>query len=261
MDVPRGACDCHVHVFGPAARYPLAPDRAYTPPEASLEDLLRTEEALGMERMVVVQPSVYGTDNTCMLDALEALGSRARGVAGVDELSSLDDLHAAGVRGVRVNLQTGNLRDPQLVAKAAARVGMLGWHVQAFARIAILKDLKPLPTTLVIDHFGLPRDQSDCEYLVRLIRTQDVYVKLSGPQRLPMEPGPLVQALVAAAPERCVWGSDWPHPVSAARNPKAVQPFDEVDDVAALARLREWIPDEKVLRKILVDNPVRLYEF
>ena len=261
MNVPRGACDCHVHVFGPAARYPLAPDRAYTPPEASLEDLLRAQEKLGMQRMVVVQPSVYGADNSCMLDALTALGRRARGVAVVDEFSVLEDLHAAGVRGVRVNLQTGNLRDPQLVARAAARVGLLGWHVQAFARIAILKVLKPLPTTLVIDHFGLPRDQADCEYLVRLIRTQDVYVKLSSPQRLPMDPGPLVQALVAAAPERCVWGSDWPHPVSGAHNPKAVQPFDEVDDVAALERLQEWIPDEKVLRKILVDNPVRLYEF
>ena len=133
--------------------------------------------------------------------------------------------------------------------------------MQTFARIAILKELKPLPTTLVIDHMGLPRDPSDCEHLVRLIRTQDVYVKLSAPHRLPMDAGPLVQALVAAAPERCVWGSDWPHPVSAAHNPKAVQPFDDIDDVAALERLREWIPDQKVLRKILVDNPVRLYEF
>ena len=261
MNVPPGACDCHVHVFGPATRYPLAPDRAYTPPEASLEDLLAIEEKLGMRRMVLVQPSVYGADNSCMLDALKALGSRARGVAVVDEFSDLEELHVAGVRGVRVNLQTGNLRDPQLVAKAAARVGLLGWHVQAFARIAILKELKPLPTTLVIDHMGLPRDPSDCEYLVRLIRSQDVYVKLSAPHRLSMDAGPLVQALVAAAPERCVWGSDWPHPVSAAHNPKAVQPFDDIDDVAALVRLREWIPDEKVLRKILVDNPVRLYEF
>lgn len=261
MNVPAGACDCHVHVFGPATRYPLAPDRAYTPPEASLEDLLAMEEKLGVQRMVLVQPSVYGADNSCMLDALTALGRRARGVAVVDEFADLDDLHVAGVRGVRVNLQTGNLRDPQLVAKAAARVGLLGWHVQAFARIAILKDLKPLPTTLVLDHFGLPRDQSDCEYLVRLIRTQDIYVKLSAPHRLPMDAGPLVQALVAAAPERCVWGSDWPHPVSAAHNPKAVQPFDAIDDVAALERLRGWIPDDKVLRKILVDNAVRLYEF
>lgn len=261
MNVPPGACDCHVHVFGPAARYPLAPDRAYTPPEASLEDLLRTEEKLGMQRMVLVQPSVYGADHSCMLDALKALGVRARGVAVVDEFSDLEALHAAGVRGARVNLQTGNLRDPQLVAKAAARVGLLGWHVQTFARIAILKELKPLPTTLVIDHMGLPRDASDCEHLVRLIRTQDVYVKLSAPHRLPMDAGPLVEALVAAAPERCVWGSDWPHPVSAAHNPKAVQPFDDIDDVAALERLRERIPDQKVLRKILVDNPVRLYEF
>ena len=261
MNVPPGACDCHVHVFGPAARYPLAPDRAYTPPEASVESLVNLQDELGFERVVLVQPSVYGTDNSCTLDALKALGSRARAVAVVDEFSAFADLHAAGVRGVRVNLQTGNLRDPMLVAHAAARVAPLGWHVETFARIATLNELKPLPTTLVIDHFGLPRDQSDCDYLVRLIRSQDVYVKLSGIQRLPMDPGPLVQALVAAAPERCVWGSDWPHPVSTPRNPKTLQPFDAIDDLASLERLQGWIPDGTLLRKILVDNPARLYDF
>lgn len=144
---------------------------------------------------------------------------------------------------------------------AAARVAPLGWHVQAFARIALLRQLQPLPTTLVIDHFGLPRDPADCEYLVRLLRTQDVYVKLSGPHRLAFDPGPLARALVAAAPERCLWGSDWPHPVSGPRNPKAVQPFDRIDDLAALERLHEWIGDDTLFRKILVDNPARLYDF
>jgi len=119
-----------------------------------------------------------------------------------------------------------------LIAQAAARVAPLGWHVQAFARIALLKQLQPLPTTLVVDHFGLPRDQADCEYLVRLLRTQDVYVKLSGP-----------------------------HPVSGPRNPKAVQPFDRIDDLAALERLHGWVGDETLFRKILVDNPARLYDF
>jgi len=261
LNIPPGACDCHVHVFGPAARYAFVPDRAYTPPDASIEELLALQQRLGFERVVIVQPSVYGADNSCTLDALKQLGRRSRGVAVIDPQTVLDGMHAAGIRGVRVNLQTGNLRDPRLIADAAARVASLGWHVQAFARIAILKHLRPLPTTLVLDHFGLPRDQADCDYLVRLLRTQDVYVKLSGPHRLTMDPGPLVRALVAAAPERCVWGSDWPHPVSGARNPKVVQPFDRIDDRAALERLRGWIGDETLFHKILVDNPARLYDF
>jgi predicted TIM-barrel fold metal-dependent hydrolase len=250
-----------VHVFGPAARYPFAPDRAYTPPDASIDDLLKLHERLGFERVVIVQPSVYGTDNTCTLDALKALGGRARGVAVIDSQSDLGEMQSLGVRGARVNLQTSNLRDPMLIAQAAARVAPLGWHVQAFARIALLKQLQPLPTTLVIDHFGLPRDGADGEYLVRLLRTQDVYVKLSGPHRLPFDPGPLARALVAAAPERCIWGSDWPHPVSGPRNPKAVQPFDRIDDRAGLERLHGWIGDDTLFRKILVDNPARLYDF
>lgn len=257
-----GACDCHVHVFGPAARYPLAADRTYTPAEASLEALLALHARLGFERVVIVQPSVYGSDNACTLDALRRLGSRARGVAVIDKAASLEGMHAAGIRGVRVNMQTRGWNDPKLIEQAAARVAPLGWHVQTFAGISVLKSLKALAVPLVIDHFGLPQNHDDVEFLVRLLETGNVYVKLSGPHRLPMAPGPVVRALVAANPERCVWGSDWPHPFTrGARDPKTVQPFDPIDDVAALGRLQRWVGDAALFRKILVENPARLYDF
>lgn len=140
-----------MHVFGPLARYPLAPDRAYTPGEASLDDLLALERRLGFTRVVLVQPSVYGTDNSCMLDALARLGARARGVAVIDEKSDLAQMHALGVRGVRVNMHSTGRHDATLVAKAAARVAPLGWHVQVFATGAVLRQIGELPVPLVVD--------------------------------------------------------------------------------------------------------------
>jgi predicted TIM-barrel fold metal-dependent hydrolase len=149
----------------------------------------------------------------------------------------------------------------RLLHEAAARVAPLGWHVQTFARISMLKYMRALPVPLVLDHFGLPRNQDDCEYLVGLLKVPNVYVKLSGPHRLPFDPGPLVRALVAANPERCLWGSDWPHPFTGARDPKVVQPFDAIDDLASLRRLHAWVGNEALFRKILVENPARLYDF
>jgi len=268
LKIPPLACDCHVHVLGPAARFPFAPGRTYTPPDASIEELLALQKRLGFERVVIVQPSVYGTDNSCTLDALQRLGARARGVAVVDEKSDFAELQRLGVRGVRVNLQTGGVQDPavaqQLLEEADARVAARGWHVQTFTNVELIRklDLDAFAAPLVLDHFGLPRDRDDCEVLVHLLETQNVYVKLSGPHRLPMDPAPVVRALVAANPERCVWGSDWPHPFTrGARNPDEVQPFDPIDDAAALERLHAWVGDAALFRKILADNPARLYDF
>lgn len=264
LHTPPGACDCHVHVFGPRARYPLARDRAYTPPEAPVEGLLALQERLGLERVVIVQPSVYGTDNSCTLDALRRLGPRARGVAVIDSRTpdeALEMMKRAGVRGARVNLQTGG-GDPELIVQAAARVAPLGWHVQAFTRIGVLRRLEPLPVPLVVDHFGLPESMEDVRHLASLLREGNTYVKLSGSHRLPIDAGPVVRALAAANPERCVWGSDWPHPFTrGARDPGRVQPFDPIDDAAALESLRGWVGDAALFRKILVDNPARLYDF
>jgi len=265
LPVPPGACDCHVHIFGPRARYPLARDRAYTPPEASIEGLLALQERLGLERVVIVQPSVYGTDNSCTLDALRQLGPRARGVAVIDSRTPDEELRRmqrAGVRGVRVNLQSGGRDEPALIEEAAKRVAPLGWHVQTFTRIAVLRRLKPLAVTLVVDHFGLPDSMEDVRYLAALLKEANTYVKLSGPHRLPMNAGPAVRTLLEANPERCVWGSDWPHPFTrGARDPRTVQPFDPIDDAASLERLRGWAGDAALFRKILVDNPARLYDF
>jgi len=248
-----------VHIFGPAARYPFAPDRAYTPPEASIEELVALHKRLGFERMVIVQPSVYGTDNSCTLDAVRELGSRARAIVVVDSNSKLDEMHA--VRGVRVNLQTSGANDSRLIEEAAKRVAPLGWHVQTFARISLLKGLKSLPVPLVLDHFGLPSSEADVEHLASLVREGNTYVKLSGAHRLAMDPAPVVRALVKANPDRCLWGSDWPHPGSGPRHPEVIQPFDRIDDLASLERLHAWVGDEALFRKILVDNPARLYDF
>jgi predicted TIM-barrel fold metal-dependent hydrolase len=270
---PPGACDCHVHVFGPAARYPFAANRTYTPPDASVEELIELQQRLGFERVVIVHPSPYGTDNSCTLDALRRLGNRARGVAVIDEKISKSDLiemQNLGVRGVRLNLQTEGVHDAstarERLQEAVARVAPLGWHVQIFSNVSVLESLRHaiqnLPVPLVIDHFGLPRDRHDCEYLIDLLKTANVYVKLSAPHRVPIDPEPVARALIAANPERCLWGTDWPHPFT--RGPRQrteVQPFDPIDDVAALERFHRWVGDAALFRKILVDNPARLYDF
>ena len=266
LSVPPNACDCHVHVFGPAARFPFAPGHTYTPPDASIGELLALQKRLGLERVVIVQPSPYGTDNSCTLHALKQLGPRARGVAVIDDKTSLAGMHEAGVRGVRVNLQTAGVSEPataqRLLDETAARVAPLGWHVQTFAKIALLRKLNiRLPVPLVIDHFGLAADADDVAWLSKQLRSGRAYVKLSGPHRLPMDPGPVVRALLYANPERCVWGTDWPHPFSGARKPTEIQPFDKIDDSAALGRLHGWVGDDALFRKILVDNPARLYDF
>ena len=283
--VPRGACDCHTHVFGPAARFPFAPARAYTPGEASVEDLGALQACLGLERVVVVQPSPYGDDNRCTLDALRRLGGRARGVAvlGADTPeAALRRMHAAGVRGARVNLETAGEHDPAAAGRrlraVAARVAPFGWHVQVYAALPLLAAmgavLRDLPVPLVVDHYGLARaadgpEQPGLEVLLGLLRDGRAYVKLSAPHRISAAPGmedaaPIARALAGANPDRAVWGSDWPHPGAlpgAARDPGRIERFHSVDDGLALRRLAAWLDDAALLRRVLVDNPARLYGF
>jgi predicted TIM-barrel fold metal-dependent hydrolase len=244
LTIPPQACDCHVHIFGPAARFPFTQNR------------------------LIVHPSPYGTDNSCTLDAPRRLGQRARGVAVIDAKSDLPEMQRLGVRGVRVNLQTAGVNDAgtarELLQAAADRVAPLGWPVQTFTHLGLLKQIEihPLPVPLVIDHFGLPRTQEDVDYLCALLRSGKVYVKLSAPHRVSMDTGSVARALIAANPERCLWGTDWPHPFT--RGPRRrdeVQPFDPIDDLAALERFHGWVGDAALFRKILVDNPARLYDF
>ena len=285
FQVPAGACDCHVHVFGPAERYPFVPERAYTPGDASIEDLQRLHEALGLERVVIVHPSPYGTDNACTLGALRKIGARARGIAVIDPAARHRDLrlmHKAGVRGVRVNLATAGVTDPQIawprLQATSQQVVSLGWHVQintSLAVIAALHDrLLTLPTALVIDHFGGARAEAGITQpgfaaLLSLVRAGRTYVKLSGGYRISKladwsDAAPLARALIEANPERMIWGSDWPHPGAGQRSLAArdsIEPFHAIDDGAALNRLALWAGGQHMLRQILVTNPERLYEF
>jgi predicted TIM-barrel fold metal-dependent hydrolase len=286
FDVPPNACDCHTHVFGPPAQFPFAPQRSYTPGEASLEELLALQQDLHLGRVVIVQPSVYGTDNSCTVDALQRLAGRGRGVAVIDEAISdgaLDALHRSGMRGVRVNLTTAGVSDPAIarrrLAAAAARVAPLGWHVQVYAEMAVIAalqdDMTKVPVPVVIDHFGGARAsagpaQPGFAALLALVRSGKVYVKLSAPYRSSSDRpdyadvAALARPLIAANADRVLWGSDWPHP-GGGRRPG--QPLDEIeeffpeDDGRTLNLLADWAPDPEIRRKILVDNPARLYDF
>lgn len=284
--VPLGACDCHVHVFGPAGRYPWAPDRTYTPGEAGVDDLLDLQRGLGLGRVVIVHPGPYGTDNRRTLDALRQLGPlRARGICVIASGTSEDrlrEMHAVGIRGARVNLELEGRQDPGVAAallrQTAETVEPLRWHVQAYTRLAMLDALHDvidtLPVPFVVDHFGRAAaaggtDQPGFAALLSLLRRGRCYVKLSAANRISSHPAatdvaPIARALIGANPDRVLWGTDWPHTGGGQRggDPAAtIEPFVPVDDGVALNRLAAWTGDPELTRRILVDNPARLYDF
>lgn len=281
--LPRGACDCHTHVFGPPSRFPFDLARAYTPGEASTEQLQAHQRLLGLDRVVIVQPSPYGIDNACTLAALRQIGPQARAVAVIDPalpLDALKTLHAAGVRGIRLNLETAGKSDPAIVKAlllhAAHQVAALDWHVQVYTSLTVIaalhETIATLPVTLVIDHFGrsmaaLGPTQSGFQALLDLVETGQAYVKLSAAHRIAPNPDdaePIAKALIAANPARMLWGSDWPHcgtPPGVNRDPRRIEAFNPIDDGQALNRLRRWSPTPEIFRTILVDNPARLYGF
>jgi predicted TIM-barrel fold metal-dependent hydrolase len=281
--LPPGATDCHTHVFGPQARYPFDPARTYTPGEASTEQLLAHQQDLGLARVVIVQPSPYGTDNACTLQAVRQIGPQARAVAVIDPAlpsAALHALHEHGVRGIRLNLETSGRSDPDtakpLLQQAAGHIAALGWHVQVYTSLKVIAALHDtiaaLPVPLVIDHFGRAMaaagpTQPGFEALLNLVRSGKAYVKLSAAHRiapLPDDAAPMAKTLIAANPARMLWGSDWPHcgtPAGIPRDPARLEPFNDIDDHAALARLRHWSQDEATFQAILVDNPAHLYGF
>ena len=283
--LPAGACDCHTHIFGPAHGYPWAEGRDYTPGDAGVADLLALQRGLGLERVVIVHPSPYGTDNRRTLDALAELGPAcARGVAVIDPGSddaALQRLHDAGVRGARVVLESGGRRDPTvagpLLIETAKRVAPLGWHLQTYTRLPVILALSDLlmslPVPLVIDHFGrvdaaAGLSQPGFDTLLSLVASGNAYVKLSAPHRISKRPdlddvAPIARALIAANPDHVLWGSDWPHTGGGRgqRNRNAIEPFTAIDDGAVLDRLANWAGDATTLTRILVDNPARLYGF
>jgi predicted TIM-barrel fold metal-dependent hydrolase len=275
-----------MHVFGPFARFPLAAERAYTVAEASLEVHERMKRAVGLERTVLVQASGHGTDNRAMLAALAQLGPRGRAVAVVDlgtPARELASMHAAGVRGLRLNFQTLRERYAGDAAHWLGKFEMLaatyGWHLQLFCDASLLAELEPAlvnsKSNIVIDHMGLPDaaagiGQPGFQTVLRLLRSKNIWVKLAGADRITRGSGklrdaiPFIQALVAAAPEQLVWGTDWPHIGFHSRqavHDDAILPYRNLDAGALLDVLIEAVPSAETRRAILSDNPQRLYGF
>lgn len=269
--LPPLACDSHMHIFDP--RFEPSPHWKRTPSDAPVAAYRQLQQRLGTQRAVVVTPSTYGTDNACTLDALDQLGDGARGVAVVAQDvgdAELDRLHARRVRGLRVNFvtpQSWGETTPGMLTTLARKVARLeGWHIQVFMHpeqiVALESVLAALPVPLVVDHLGRvdPAEGPVAEaygVLRRLLDGGNAWVKLSGAYMRSTAPAyadtlPLAQALVRAAPERLVWGSDWPHTTEA---PGTVNDADLVD------LLRAWAGSDAAMDGILVDNPARLYGF
>jgi predicted TIM-barrel fold metal-dependent hydrolase len=266
---PPRACDGHCHIFGPASRFPYAPERRYTPQDAGRETLAALHRHLGLERAILVQASCHGTDNRAMLDALEWAKGRWRGVAMVKkDVSDMElmTLHAAGVRGVRFNFvaHLGGAPDLNSVQAVIARVTPLGWHIQLHLDaedIETYRDfLKSLRVPFIIDHMGRVEakhglDQKPFRQLLDLMKNELAWIKVSGPERVSStgkpfhDAMPFARALIAAAPDRVLWGTDFPHP-----NVKWMPNDGELVDHFAAT-----VPDDATRKKILVDNPARLY--
>ena len=269
---PPLSCDTHAHVFGPAGRYPYAEERGYTPPDCPVEDYAGMLDTLGIDRAVIVQGGAHGTDNRVTLDAIAWMGERCRGVAvlaptvGDRELEALD---RGGIRGLRLSTVLKGGVGTQHLETMAARAREIGWHVQIHLEAADeLVDLEPrlrrLPVPFVIDHLGRARGgagtgQPGFQVLLRLLEETDgCWVKLASWYRLSgqgppyADMRPLAEALIAARPDRVLWGSNWPHPMFAGAMP---------NDGDLLDQFLQWAGDEATRKTILVDNPAKLYGF
>ena len=281
--VPEGATDCHMHIFGDPAAYPPGAWRAYDPTPATLPVYNAEAARMGFSRVVFVQPSAYGTDNRCMMDALKARGASSRGVAVIDAATKDTELKALaklGVRGVRLNLVSNGIPDVAAAVaqlqETASRVDKLGWHIQIFALPSLLAGLAPaiaeLGIDVVIDHMGagdgkLAASRPGFDDVLALLRAGKAWVKVSGANRVSRAGGrfedavPVIRALVEANPERAVWGTDWPHigPHKAGAPERVV--YMGHDNRALLRLLGLAVADQAVIRQVLVDNPAKLYGF
>jgi 2-pyrone-4,6-dicarboxylate lactonase len=267
---PAGAVDAHCHIFGPGDRFPYSADRTYTPPDSGIDDFERLQARLGLSNAVFVQASCHGTDNAAMLDALVLGAGRYAGVAMIDESftdAQLSELHDAGVRGTRFNFvaHLGGAPEPDVYWRIVHRVSELGWHIVLHFDAKDLAEhrrmLDAMPTAYVIDHMarvdaqaGL--DQAPFQALLGLMNDERCWVKISGAERLTAngtapydDVVPYACALIDAAPDRVLWGTDWPHP--------NVRQMPDDGDLVDL--LTQFAPDESTRTRILVDNPRRLY--
>lgn len=285
--MPRGACDCHVHVFGAAGQYPFADNRTFMPSPVTVDDLVAFQSALDVDRAVIVQASPQGTDTRCLTDTLAALrqrGRQARGVAVVSAhatAAELRALHAAGVRGLRVNLQSFGITAPGPAAeqlRSTAQVARtMGWHVQIYAQLevigALAETLGNLGAPVVVDHFGLAHAaaglaQKGFPELLALVKAGNVWIKLSAPYRITQHPlgddgVSIARALIDAHPDHMLWGTDWPHTNPLPGVPRLrdrPDPLRPIDDGVQFNLFARWTSAHE-RQRILVDNPARLYGF
>lgn len=269
--LPAGTCDAHCHIFGPHALYPYAERRSYTPHDAPLADLKALHRILGIERAVIVNATCHGRDNRVVTDAIAQSGGRYRGIANIDETftdADLEALDAAGIRGCRFNFvrRLGNVPDLAVFRRLVDRIAPLGWHVDLYFEAQDVPDFVPmmraLPVPFIVDHMGGVRtgpdhDAASFAALLELLRTDEkAWVKVSCPERISAAGAPwhdvvpFAMALMEAAPDRTLWGTDWPHP-----NVRTM-PND-----SALVDLLAHYTDGAALQAMLVGNPARLYGF
>ena len=272
LKLPAGACDAHVHVFGPRRRFPFAEGRRYTPSDAPKELLFTLHERLGIEHCVIVQPACHGTDNSVTIDAIAATSGSYKGVALVPMTISdaeLKQLDAAGLCGARFHYMTHLAKGPRIdeVISFGKRFADIGWHLQVHLEAELIAEFTPAlkrsPVPVVIDHMGridasLGMNQPGFQALLALLNDKNVWVKVSGSDRVTRQGPPYSDAvpfarkLVAEFGDRCVWGSDWPHP-----NHRGPTP----DDGMLVDILAEIAPGEPARQALLVDNPRRFYRF
>ncbi len=274
---PALACDTHAHIFGPAAQFPYVRERIYTPPDSTYDDYRKLLAALGVQRAVLVQPSVYGEDNAAMLDAMRRFGPGVRAVAVADPNISSSDigaLHRAGVRGLRFNVvdrrDGKNIVPADMLRGLAARVAEFGWHIELLVNVdeaaGFARAVADIPVPIVLGHLGYPKSgardwtaHAAFGDLLRLLDGGRCWIKLTGPYRISAAPDvpyddvdAAAHKLVASAPQRLVWGTDWPH----AMKKKRMANDGELADL-----LERWAPDAATRARILVDNPAELYGF
>lgn len=283
---PVNSTDCHAHIFDPA-RFPYSPARLYTPPPATASSLMQMHASLGVHRVVLVQPSVYGTNNACLLDALRQWGDRARGIAVVDGTFSraqLADMHGAGIRGVRVNLEVSRHADaPDALHRLRATLDTLddsSLLIQVYAALPMIVACAPLlcgaGRAVLIDHFGLAKAtggtrQPGFDALIDLMASPNIWMKLSGPYQISgagptyTDIAPVAKAFITASPHRVVWGSDWPHTGGSNRatscRPTELEPFRLENDCHNFGLIWDWATEASGVERLLVANPARLFGF
>ena len=280
---PPGACDCHVHILDPV-RFPFQAKRQYTPGPATVAQMQAMHAKLGIKRVVVVQNSVYGADNRCLLDALSQIGPDARGVATIGPETTSQEIEAldrAGVRGARINLAVSNTSDSAAAGRALAVEQRIpqSWHVHINAELsalaAVAGQLGRMRTAPVLDHFAHAMadkgtDQPGLEGILDLMRAKELIVKISGPYQISKLPRyenvqAMARLFIDAAPDQVIWGSDWPHTGGTNRpadqSLDVIEPFRDEDDQFNFDLLGQWVPDPAIRHLILVDTPVRLYGF